>query len=633
MHGRVPFRALPFPGLCASFLAVVICCALARPLLVHGGTQNRPEKGAPISLQSDRLKRLHLTRYLLTTRDDTNDLESRGNPLVEKLDDATNIESDKQSTSSNPDAAGQSNLDSAGGKSGNESGEQGPQAIHSTDEKRFGNERSTNSDSSATRKSLDLKLDGLSHHDEGHTWAHDLDDAHEHLEDAEPIEESEGNDDKSVRADDASIKQLEAERIQLAKKLSEMETLRKRMAHKHELLNRVRTLQQKLDQGTDEAKRLREEGSRMEESVKSAILKRDANSDERDSIAKERHDVERLLEELRSEKETSEVEYEKVKKERAYIDGKEKELLLQKEKLEMSLKELVDQFQQDGFHTWLKSNLDTFPAVIRETILKTSNALDPVIQGVEGASELNERLTSETTEAITRYLPMIRDSPFYTGLIFYIILLFPTVSACWLVLKVRARLSMLTVEHYLITVNLYFGTMSTVCAIMTVLGGTDILVVFLHRSRRIAETFMLFHGLLFIIHLVLHGMTAYVSGSRKDFAQYICISCLGLHFFLHAYKRAILNLDPNVGAAAYVTYALVFWYMVYDRGVHIVHAIVSGRKSGLSAFGTFPAEDNVTNSPLPAPRERPRQDTTVYFAGLPVFNGPSKSALNDAKTI
>lgn len=479
-----------------------------------------------------------------------------------------------------------------------------------------------------------LDVHGLNLHDEEHLWdERDPDGLGDTVSGGGDGESKEGTTDQSVRVDDDSMKKLLSERDQLAKKLSEMDTLRKRMAHKHELLRRVLELKARLEQGGDEEKRLREEESRMEESVKSAAMKRDANADERDSIARERHKVEKLLEELKSEKESSEIEYEKVTKERAHVDAQEKELLEQKDKLEASVKELVEQFQQDGFHTWLKSNLDTLPPIFRETILKTSVALDPVIQGVEGASELNERLTFETTEAITRYLPMIRESPFYTGLIFYIILLFPTVAAFWLVARVRARLSLLTVEHYLITINLYFGAMSTVCTIMTLLSGTDILVIFHHRSRRIAESFMLFHGLLFIIHLVLHGMTAYVSGSRKDFAQYICISCIGLHFFLHAYKRAILDLDPNVGTTAYVIYAFIFWYLLYDRGVHIFQALMSGRRAGLSAFGTFPTEDDLkAETPFSEPSD-PRRDTTVYFAGLPVFNGPSKSALSDAKTI
>lgn len=480
-----------------------------------------------------------------------------------------------------------------------------------------------------------LDVHSLNLHDDEHLWDERDRDG---LDDAPSVrtggEGQEGGDDQSVPVDDDSMKKLLSERDQLAKKLSEMDTLRKRMAHKHELLKRVLDLKARLEESGDEEKKLREEESRMEESVKSAALKRDANADERDSIARERFKVEKLLEELRSEKESSEIEYEKVTKERAYVDAQEKELVEQKDKLETSVKELVQQFQQDGFHTWLKSNLDTLPPIFRETILKTSVALDPVIQGVEGASELNERLTHETTEAITRYLPMIRESPFYTGLIFYVILLFPTVAAFWLVMKVRTRLSLLTVEHYLIAINLYFGAMSTVCTIMTLLSGTDILVVFHHRARHIAETFMLFHGLLFIIHLVLHGVTAYVSGSRKDFAQYICISCIGLHFFLHAYKRAILDLDPNVGTTAYVIYAFIFWYMLYDRGVHIVQAVVRGHRTGLSAFGTFPTDDDMkADLPRPEPRDNSRRDTTVYFAGLPVFNGPSKSALSDAKTI
>lgn len=602
------------------FTAILICAVLAGPQPLHHD-QGIKSTTSDSSAQHGLVPRLGILRVsrrtlLATEGDDTNsDHHDALHGSDVKLDDSVDVGHGRESTDSLVRLV---------------HGQADTLGDHESSNLQIGGD-----DEDAAHDGTDsLDVHSLNLHDDEHLWDEGnpdgLDDA---VSGGAGEEGKQGGDDKTVPVDDESMKKLLSERDNLAKKLSEMDTLRKRMAHKHELLRRVLDLKTRLEQSGDEEKRLREEESRMEESVKSAVMKRNANADERDSIARERHKVEKLLEELQSEKESSEIEYEKVTKERAYVDAQEKDLLEQKDKLEASVKELVEQFQQDGFHTWLKSNLDTLPPIFRETILKTSVALDPVIQGVEGASELNERLTSETTEAITRYLPMIRESPFYTGLIFYIILLFPTVAAFWLVARVRARLSLLTIEHYLITINLYFGAMSTVCTIMTLVSGTDILVVFRHRSRHIAESFMLFHGLLFIIHLVLHGMTAYVSGSRKDFAQYICISCVGLHFFLHAYKRAILDLDPNVGTTAYVIYAFIFWYMLYDRGVHIFQALASGRRTGVSAFGTFPNEDDLkADTPFSEPRD-PRRDTTVYFAGLPVFNGPSKSALSDAKTI
>lgn len=443
-------------------------------------------------------------------------------------------------------------------------------------------------------------------------------------------------DDSTLVADEGSLQRVDSEREALAKKLGEIESLRKRMATKHELLKRVQSLQKHVNSTISEEEKLRVEETRAEEDVRMAKLKRNATMDERDSIARERLKVEDLLKELKSEKGTFDAEFSKMSADREETDKEEKRLQQEQEKLAKDLDQVLAQFRENGFHTWLDHYLHGLPLVIRQTILKTSSALNPVVQGVEGVTEFNELLTNETTEAMTRYIPLLRDSPFYTGLIFYVILLCPTVAAMWLVMKVRARLSLLTVEHYLIAINLYFGAMSAVCAVMSMAGGSDVLSVLRHRSQKIAEPFMLIHGLLFVIHLILHGMTAYVSGSRKDFAQYVVMSCVGLHFFMHAYKRTILDEDPNIGSAAYTVYAIIFMYMLYDRGIHIIESIIHGRKAGLSAFGTFPSElDSKSEyASLPATRRQHlKNDTTVYFAGLPVFNAPSQSSLNDAKTI
>lgn len=437
------------------------------------------------------------------------------------------------------------------------------------------------------------------------------------------------DDDASVRADDDAFHQVDSEREQLAKKLNEINSLRSKMYSKAELLKRVKALKEKLSVQVQQEGAVKEEETKAEESLRMAEQKKNATWDEKEHIAEERRHIEKLLEDLKTEKSNFEAAFAKMDAERKKTDARERELEMERERLMKKVEGLVTRFQDSGFHTWLERNVDVLPPIVKETILKTTNVFEPVWRGVDEAAELNEQLTNETTEAINQYLPAIKNSPFYTGLIFYIILLCPTVAAVWLVMKVRQRLSLLTVEHYLIAINLYFGILSVVCAVMTLLSRTDILIVFRHRSQHLAESFMILHGFIFVCHLVLHGMTAYVSGARKDFAQYICMSCVGLHFFMNAYKRTILNQDPNIGAPAYIVYATIFLYTLYDRGVYILEAAVKDRKADTSAFATYPDQSYVAQNPG-ASKDN---DTPVYFAGLPIFSGSTQSTLNDAKTI
>lgn len=470
-----------------------------------------------------------------------------------------------------------------------------------------------------------------------------------HGERKDPEEENEISDDEGVKADENSIEKVNNEREELAKKLHVLEVLQERMSLKNKLLTRVRSLQYEVNSSADDTSVVRDEKLKAEENLHLAVARKNATNDERETTAREKEELEKLLDELKSEKKSFEDEYTKLSVDKQKKEEMEKDLKKKRAELTAALELLVRKFRHQGFHRLLEVYMEGMPPIVRETVLKTGNSLDP-IHGIEEVSNLTDQLTST-------FFPSMKQNQFYLGLIFYIFLLFPMVTALWLMMKIRQRLSLLTVEHYLIAINLYFGVMSSVCAIMTIIGGTDVLAVFRQESK-VAEGFMLLHGFLFVVHLVLHGVTAYVSGSRKDFIQYLGMSCIALHFFTHAYKRTILNRDPNVGAPAYVVYAAVFLYVLYDRGVHIIEAAVRGRKAGLSAFGTFPTElENqngtsaiggkghgsrangvaMSTSAVPAIGiggvGQKRSDTTVYFAGLPVFNGPSQSSLSDPKTI
>lgn len=437
-------------------------------------------------------------------------------------------------------------------------------------------------------------------------------------------------DDASVPADEKSIQQVDIERETLVSKLKDIEILKRKMESKRDLLEKVRQLQGTISDKSRAEEESRQEEINMKESYQLSIQRKNSTYDAKEHIAEQRRNVEKQIEELKTENETFGERLATVVNEQKRADARERELELERQRLLKNVEALASRFKEEGLQTWLERNMDTFPAVIRETILKSSVVLEPVMAGVDEAAELNEQLTHETTEAITRYLPAIKNSPFYTGLIFYIILLCPVVATSWLIMKIRARLSQLTIEHYLIALNLYFAILTVACAIMSALGKTDILIIFRHRSHQLAESFMIVHGFLFICHLVLHGMTAYVSGARKDFAQYLCMSCVGLHFFMNAYKRTILDQDPHIGTPAYIIYATIFLYTLYDRGVHIIEAAMRDRKGDPGAFNTYaePSYKLQSNGSY-----QMNGDKTVYFAGLPIFSSPSQSSINDAKTI
>lgn len=257
------------------------------------------------------------------------------------------------------------------------------------------------------------------------------------------------------------------------------------------------------------------------------------------------------------------------------LDNDALRLAKEKEALVRKAQALAENFKMHGFETWMESNVNMFPDVVRATLFKTGNILEPLVEAVEEAAEVNERLTEEVAQQITQYIPLIRKSPFYSGILFYVILLFPLVLSVALVLRVNSRLFSVSVNHYIIVGNLYFGAMSVVCFFMSILSGTDILIVFQHRSSSTAETFMVVNAFLYLVHLFLHGLDSYTSKSKKTLGQLVCALSIGMHFYSHAYKRAILHQDPHIGAFAYFLYSGLFLYTLYDRGVDLIETQIT----------------------------------------------------------
>lgn len=439
------------------------------------------------------------------------------------------------------------------------------------------------------------------------------------------------DDDGSIHADDASLERLNKEREELAGRLKRMDSLKARLKIKNQRLKHVQALRGTLKVATQRKEKGVEEEHLVAEGYRISLKKKNATWDEKEHIADERRAIQTNIEKVGKEQQKFDQELANIESKRKATETSEQELKAQHKQLIIQINALMHKFKDDGFQIWLQRNLEKLPPVAHQTVIKMTEALDPVLGGVKGVADINEHITRDTTDVITQLLPTVKANPFYTGLIFYIILLFPIVVVTWLVMKIRARLSMLTIEHYLIAINMYFGILSLVCTVMTLVGKTDILIIFRHRSQHLAETFMILHGFLFVIHLILHGITAYMSGSRRDYAQYVVVACIGLHFFMNAYKRTILNQDANVGAPAYIIYAVSFMYILYDRGVHILEAAVKDSKARISDFQTYPSI-SLQKLPISHPQSEGR-DSTVYFAGLPVYNAPAQMSLEDAKNI
>lgn len=424
------------------------------------------------------------------------------------------------------------------------------------------------------------------------------------------------DDDSNLRADDPSIEDLQKKLDKLKRDEEDMRIQRERMAHKLDLIRRVQRARAQLDIKKIELSDAHNELEATRKAKELAEEKRQSTYQEKEAIAATRRDTERLIESTRGNSMTVLQRTEALRKLQQNTADQEKAMEAKREEALLVLKNLGKQFKDKGLEKWIIYNSESLPVIVKGSIQKATEAFAPFANKFEKVVEAEEMLSHQVTERLNHIMPSIKRSPFYQGILFYLVLLFPTVLATWLVLKIHARLSQLTVAHYVVAINLYFGTMSVLCLFMSLLSSNDILIVFRHRSRTAFEAFTLLHALFFVLHLFLHGV---VSRNSKDYGQLVSMFCVGLHFFVHAYKRTIFNQDPNIGAPAYFLYSVIFLYTLYDRGITIIEAAVKDDKE-TRPFETFPSQTSLLGAASISSVQDRSAKRTVYFAGLPVFS-------------
>lgn len=432
--------------------------------------------------------------------------------------------------------------------------------------------------------------------------------------------------DNSLRASDTELQSLDDKMKSLEQQEEEMRRQRAAVTRKLDMIRRVqraRSLLQIRQIEVSDAHRELDSQKKVRDSAEEGLR---SKVTEKENTVLQKKQAELAVLEQNSKVMSADQRRAALEKIEKATAQQQKWMEQEKDNALQKLKELGEDFKRKGLAQWIKYNSESLPTVVKGTVDKMA----PIITRVDQAVEANSHVTEVFMQRLGDLLPQIKKSPFYEGILFYILLLIPTVITAWLLLKVHARLSQLSVAHYVVAMNLYFGAMSILCLFMSLLSRNDILIVFRHRSKTTLELFMLLHALLFVVLLTLHAVISYVSKTSKDFGQLVSIFCVGLHFFVHAYKRTVLDQDPNIGAPAYFLYAIIFLYTLYDRGITIIEAAVNddGDTISRASFATYaPAESG------PVAQRSPSSKKVVYFAGLPVFSSPHGAPGNDAKSI
>lgn len=364
----------------------------------------------------------------------------------------------------------------------------------------------------------------------------------------------------------------DAESEQQSRRLGQMSSHFEEQADEHfvaakiadvtELLRHNENLEQKIISHT-------EERDAATEALLNAVGRKNALQKERQNAAETREEVERSLHQLYSKMPRYTKTLEILKKQSNDADRVIERLRNQNFWVMQQSKRLADALRKRGLEHWVeKSVKDSVSPFVSDVLVQgTASVVEPVLDGIEKLAAANGELSQRMSLKLRERVPIV-EKPFYAGFVTYIVLLFPTVLVISLVLKVKRGFSKLSVGHLVILGNFYFLLLSGGCFVATLLGSVDVLQTFRHHNLQMFDFVMVLHGILFAGHVMTHIRVALQEHDKNALIHTFLLFTIGLHFFVHSYRHAMHNEDPHVDKRAYLVYAGIFLFVLYELTVN-----------------------------------------------------------------
>jgi hypothetical protein len=163
----------------------------------------------------------------------------------------------------------------------------------------------------------------------------------------------------------------------------------------------------------------------------------------------------------------------------------------------------------------------------------------------------------------------VRQSPFLHGLLFYAVLMVPAMTVAAFLRRIVVTSSKLTVSHVVILGNLYFLVLCALCSIEGLLRRHDPAANLYKKHERLFVAFNLILALYYTWHVCMLALQAVYTRRRRDWAQVLSTTCVGIHYYLFTWQRVFTNSSPRMVTANYVVYATIFSFILYERSHRI----------------------------------------------------------------
>eukprot|EP00180_Rhodochaete_pulchella_P001976 Plantae.Rhodophyta-Rhodochaete_pulchella.ctg2983.p1 GENE.Plantae.Rhodophyta-Rhodochaete_pulchella.ctg2983~~Plantae.Rhodophyta-Rhodochaete_pulchella.ctg2983.p1 ORF type:complete len:318 (+),score=48.11 Plantae.Rhodophyta-Rhodochaete_pulchella.ctg2983:67-1020(+) len=225
---------------------------------------------------------------------------------------------------------------------------------------------------------------------------------------------------------------------------------------------------------------------------------------------------------------------------------------------------LLQKISDSGIDHYVDAYTQDFSPVVKGVVYKSKEVITPFFSFISHAADTNNRLVDHVSSEIDSYVHFnVKKSPFVSGLLFYLVLLVPVLAVSMLAAKLSAF--SFTVSHCVLFNSLYLFCLSAGCGLVSLFASQEPMALFRLRHGSVFVAFLLVLALVYAVHLVLLGLQAAVSQSRRDVAQLLGTAAIGVHFFWFAWRPAMLDQKITMYSYAFYVYATILGFVIYER--------------------------------------------------------------------
>lgn len=233
-------------------------------------------------------------------------------------------------------------------------------------------------------------------------------------------------------------------------------------------------------------------------------------------------------------------------------------------------KNINDDFQSHGLQHWVNSSLNKSPmnSIIRGAFVQGVTFVEPVLDGFERLTDVNNKVTNTMASELQRNLPLAAR-PFYAGFVTNLVLLTPVVLAVSIVLRIKRGFNRMTLGHLMILTNGYFALLSLGCFAATTFTSVDVLANLRHSDQAIFQLLMGVHAALFIALFVAHLTIAVRTKRKIAYIHTIMLFVVGSNFAIQAFGQSTKGELSKMDTMAYALNTTIFGLVLYHFASHL----------------------------------------------------------------